>query len=84
MELRWLGCFNDMACQAEALSAAKSEGWWRRRELNPRPETFRAGVYIHVPMINFAILGSIGPEAGTASLLNFIHAVTGIRHELSC
>jgi len=39
--------------------------------LNPRPKTFRTGVYIHVPMINFAVRGSIGREAGTASLLKF-------------
>ena len=39
--------------------------------MNPRPKTFRTGVYMLVPMINFAIRGSIGREAGIASLLEF-------------
>lgn len=32
--------------------------WWRRGESNPRPETFRLGVYIHSPMFSIRPLVS--------------------------
>ncbi len=32
---------------------SRSEGWWRRRESNPRPETFHNGFYIHSLNSNF-------------------------------
>ena len=37
-----------------AMRSLKGEAWWRRRESNPRPETFRLGFYMHVPRFEFA------------------------------
>jgi len=34
--------------------ARQGEAWWRRRELNPRPETFNTGVYMLI--LNFGFL----------------------------
>ena len=32
--------------------------WWRRRESNPRPKTFRAGIYIHSLNSSFRLFKS--------------------------
>jgi hypothetical protein len=31
-----------------------THNWWRRRESNPRPETFRQNIYIHSLYFKFA------------------------------
>ena len=38
---------------ASALHYVPSEGWWRRRESNPRPKTFHLSLYILIPDIEF-------------------------------
>jgi hypothetical protein len=38
---------------AFTLRVAPSEGWWRRRESNPRPKTFHLSLYILIPDIEF-------------------------------
>jgi len=44
-----------------------SEGWWRRGESNPRPETFHLGVYILSPIFQFRLTSHRSDRA--ASLL---------------
>jgi hypothetical protein len=59
--------------------------WWRRRELNPRPKTFRAGVYILRPAVEFRKIET-PPGKGLIPLAckNFALTVTGLRKGLSC
>jgi hypothetical protein len=59
---------------AFALRCASSEGWWRRRESNPRPKTFHKGIYILIPNFNCRLsarlrAGSLTAYAGKISLL---------------
>ena len=35
--------------KASARILRQGEGWWRRRESNPRPETFHMGIYMFIP-----------------------------------
>jgi len=39
------------------VSEIKEQLWWRRRELNPRPEILRKGVYMLSPDFNFRPMG---------------------------
>jgi len=47
---------------AFAFHFASSESWWRRRESNPRPETFHSGIYILI--LNFEIRPFKSPSGG--------------------
>ena len=42
--------------------------WWRRRESNPRPRTFRQSIYIHSLCFKFALQISRRQDPGRASL----------------
>jgi hypothetical protein len=46
------------------------KNWWRRRESNPRPKTFRSGTYMLIPSFIVSRRGSDGGKASAlASLL---------------
>ena len=45
--------------KASAHSLRVGEGWWRRRESNPRPKIIRTGVYILIPNFGFRPSGPL-------------------------
>jgi len=56
---------------------APSEGWWRRRESNPRPAIVHIGFYIHI--LNFKFHSSSLFQAGylrSYLVMNFASYVT--------
>ncbi|GMQ79666.1 MAG: hypothetical protein BMS9Abin03_093 [Thermodesulfobacteriota bacterium] len=49
--------FDDSDQYWPAMRSPQGEAWWRRRESNPRPKTFRIGIYIHSLNFRFRLLG---------------------------
>ena len=47
------------------------EVWWRRRESNPRPRTFRQNIYIHSLYFEFAPKASHRQDSRETILLGF-------------
>jgi len=60
------------------------DNWWRRRESNPRPRTFRQSFYIHSLCINFVPPNSHRQDSGRTSLWRFAPHPISIGEELSC
>jgi len=59
--------------------------WWRRRESNPRPWTFRTGVYIHILKFGFRLVKSPpGKMLDRLSRKNITDPLTGYQDRLSC
>lgn len=52
-------------------SSTGSEVWWRRRESNPRPETFRQNIYIFSLCFEFRFKGLPRQDSSKASLWSF-------------
>jgi len=49
----------------------EGEGWWRRRESNPRPETFHLSFYMLIPGFVISPSGTpLGRDSPQASLLD--------------
>src|SRR4030043_1987300 len=61
-----------------------SANWWRRRESNPRPETFRQNIYIHSLYFKFAPQDSHRQDSRRTSLLRFAPHPISVGEKLSC
>ncbi len=62
----------------------QSEVWWRRRESNPRPRTFRQSFYIHSLCFKFTLPISRRQDSGRISLWRFAPHPISVGEELSC
>ena len=58
--------------------------WWRRRESNPRPETFHIGVYILIPDFGFRPSELLRTGFPIAYPVDLTDPGTGIQVRRSC